>query len=67
MANDVLCRSNGSTPPGKDAVYDQQDDRPYNGTNKAGAFTRLVPTERLSEIRRQDRAHDSQDGRQDEP
>jgi hypothetical protein len=67
MANDALCRSNGSTLPGKDAVYHQQDDRPYNGTNKAGAFAHLVPTERLSEIRRQDRAHDAQNGRQNEP
>src|SRR5262245_21086280 len=59
-------RSNCPPSPGNKTVDREHDDRAYNGADEAGALARLVPIERLPEIGGNERAHDAQDGRQDE-
>jgi len=59
-------RSNRRPLPGNKAVNHENDDRAHDGADEAGAFTRLVPVERLPEKGGHERAHDAKDGRHDE-
>src|ERR1700736_5781172 len=53
--------SNGSSAPGDHAIDNQHDDGPYHGADQSGAFSRLIPAERLSEKCRDEGADDTQD------
>src|SRR6516164_9362185 len=58
--------ASGALAASKKTVNEEQDDRPDHGSDEACTLSGLVPADRLAEVSGDERADDSENGRENE-